>query len=90
MQFAPFPWDNTDGRVTLAGDAAHAMLPHRGQGLNNALKDASEIVDALSLKDAIDAYEAEMIPRGAAEVGLTRQQADKRIDAQYEDDSVRM
>ncbi|EXJ73137.1 uncharacterized protein A1O5_04286 [Cladophialophora psammophila CBS 110553] len=98
MQFAPFPGDNTDGRVTLAGDAAHVMLPHRGQGLNNAFKDASEIVAAFSavytgsgsLKDAIDAYEAEMIPRGAAEIGLIRQLADKRINAHYEDDIVRM
>ena len=27
QQWAPFPWDNRDGRVTLAGDAAHSMLP---------------------------------------------------------------
>ena len=28
-QFSPFQWDNRDGRVTLAGDAAHAMLPRK-------------------------------------------------------------
>lgn len=70
----------------------------RGQGLNNAMKDASEIVDALtavykgkwSLEEAIDAYEAEMIPRGALEVTLTQDLAEKRLNARYEDDVVRM
>jgi len=70
----------------------------RGQGLNNAVKDASEVVDALTgvykehspLKDVIDAYEAEMIPRGATEVRLSRELAEKRTDAKYEDDITRL
>ena len=117
VQFSPFRWDNRGGKVSLAGDAAHAMLPRkapssfrlswtdtrhiiadRGQGLNNAMKDASDIVDALTavytgkraLVDAIDAYEAEMIPRGAKEVGLSAELAGKRKSARYEDDVVRM
>jgi 2-polyprenyl-6-methoxyphenol hydroxylase-like FAD-dependent oxidoreductase len=61
--------------------------------LNNALKDVSEIVDALSqvcagtrtLEDAIEAYEAEMIPRGALEVSLSFDLANKRANAKYED-----
>ncbi|KAJ9608059.1 hypothetical protein H2200_007047 [Cladophialophora chaetospira] len=97
-QFAPYPWNNKDGKVTLAGDAAHAMLPHRGQGLNNAIQDASEIVDALieayngtkSLKEAIDAYEAEMIPRGSTEVRLSYDLGVRRVNAKYEDDVVQM
>ena len=28
-QFSPYQWDNRDGRITLAGDAAHAMLPRK-------------------------------------------------------------
>ena len=34
--------------ITLAGDAGHQMLPHRGQGLNHALQDAVHFVDALA------------------------------------------
>src|SRR5438105_3843050 len=40
-------WDNRGGRLTLCGDAAHPMTPHRGQGLNNALQDSSNFVAAL-------------------------------------------
>ena len=29
------------GRVTLLGDAAHAMLPHRGQGAGQSIEDAA-------------------------------------------------
>lgn len=86
QQWAPtMDWDNHGGRVTLAGDAAHPMLPQRGQGLNNAMKDASEIVEALvaaangrsSLEAAVMAYEKEMKPRGAEEVALSYEQAIK-------------
>ena len=59
-------------RLTLSAD--------RGQGLNNALQDSAEIMgsvksvvfDGMPLKDAIDAYEEEMRPRGikAAELSL--------------------
>ena len=74
------------------------MAKDRGQGLNSAMKDAGEIVDALiatynnqkTLKEAIDSYEAEMIPRGAAEVGLTQELAAKRQNARYEDPLVEM
>ncbi|KAF7197724.1 FAD-dependent monooxygenase cctM [Pseudocercospora fuligena] len=77
-------WDNHGGRVTLVGDAAHSMLPHRGQGFNNAVKDASDVVDAIvavrdgkmTLKEAITAYEEEMRPRGAEEVRLSLLQAE--------------
>ncbi|KAH6717106.1 hypothetical protein BKA61DRAFT_718859 [Leptodontidium sp. MPI-SDFR-AT-0119] len=81
--WVPIPWDNHDGRVTLAGDAAHPMTPHRGQGLNHAICDASHFVDtvqkvvagASSLKDAITTYSEEVVRRGADEVLISKQNA---------------
>jgi 2-polyprenyl-6-methoxyphenol hydroxylase-like FAD-dependent oxidoreductase len=60
------PW--VPSRVTLAGDAAHAMLPTLGLGANLALRDAAHLLDQLSaagrgetgLTEAIGAYEQEM------------------------------
>jgi len=74
--WAPILWDNRDGRTTLVGDAAHPMPPHRGQGLNNCIADVAKLVEGLvaveegkaSLKEAVDEYEKEMIPRAAQEV----------------------
>jgi len=43
---APLPrW--SDGRLTLLGDAAHPMLPHLGQGVNQALEDAVALATLL-------------------------------------------
>lgn len=79
-------WDNHGGRVTLAGDAAHAMTYQRGQGLNHAMVDAAKLVDTIksfafipedskespSLQtEAISAYEEETIERSGAEVRLS-------------------
>lgn len=35
------------GRITLLGDAAHAMVPHHGQGANQAIEDAIVLADCL-------------------------------------------
>jgi 2-polyprenyl-6-methoxyphenol hydroxylase-like FAD-dependent oxidoreductase len=52
-------------RVTLVGDAAHAMLPTLGMGANLALRDAGVLVEHLckaggDLPAAIGAYERDM------------------------------
>ncbi len=36
------------GRVTLLGDAAHATVPHHGQGANQSIEDAIVLADLLS------------------------------------------
>ena len=38
----------TQGRLTLLGDAAHPMLPHTGQGANQAIEDAVALATVLS------------------------------------------
>ncbi|KAK4111756.1 FAD/NAD(P)-binding domain-containing protein [Canariomyces notabilis] len=71
------PWDNRGGRVTLAGDAAHPMTFHRGQGLGNAITDVAELQIHLramkahtreELAKAIGKYEQEVWTRGLAAV----------------------
>jgi FAD-dependent urate hydroxylase len=67
------------GPVTLLGDAAHAMLPHAGQGAAQALEDAVFLGRALRDGAAVDAalrrYEAARIPRTRAIVTLARRNA---------------
>ncbi|WP_157510992.1 NAD(P)/FAD-dependent oxidoreductase [Frateuria sp. Soil773] len=43
------------GRVVFVGDAAHAMSPQLGQGVNMALLDAEALADALAMGGDIDA-----------------------------------
>jgi 2-polyprenyl-6-methoxyphenol hydroxylase-like FAD-dependent oxidoreductase len=67
-------------RVTLLGDAIHAMTPYRGIGANVALKDAVRLCRALTMAnraerpvvDAIRDYETNMIDYGfrAAQTSL--------------------
>lgn len=42
----------SSGPVTLLGDAAHAMLPHHGQGANQSLEDAVVLAHVLGGADA--------------------------------------
>ena len=51
------------GRVTLLGDAAHAIVPHHGQGANQSIEDAVVLADCIadmgasSLSDMQKRYE---------------------------------
>lgn len=68
-------------RVTLLGDAVHAMSPARGSGANTALRDAASLASELAAaargdKDLIRAigdYEREMVDYGFAAVRASRE-----------------
>jgi 2-polyprenyl-6-methoxyphenol hydroxylase-like FAD-dependent oxidoreductase len=66
----------TDGRVTLLGDAAHAMYPIGSNGASQAILDARALATALRThadpQAALKAYEAERLPPTAAIVRANR------------------
>ncbi|WP_297798794.1 NAD(P)/FAD-dependent oxidoreductase [Arenimonas sp. GDDSR-1] len=59
-----------DDRIVLIGDAAHAMVPFHGQGMNCAFEDCLALVDAVETaenwNDAISAYESARRENAAA------------------------
>ena len=76
----------TKGRLTLLGDAAHPMLPHLGQGANQAIEDGMALAvilagtDASSVPAALLAYEKLRRER-VAEVQLGARQNGLRVDS---------
>ncbi len=82
-----------EGRILLAGDAAHVHSPVGGQGLNTGVQDAvnlgwklAQVVDRTSPETLLDTYQAERHPVAArvlrttmAQVALMR--PDDRIEA---------
>jgi salicylate hydroxylase len=68
----------TDGRVTLLGDAAHAMTPFIAQGGAMAIEDAAVLGHCISegahtdIAMALRAYEAMRDPRTSAVVRAAR------------------
>jgi salicylate hydroxylase len=68
----------SDGRVTLLGDAAHAMLPFFAQGAAQALEDACVLAaclqhaDRTSAPQALQRYEAIRRPRASRVQSMSR------------------
>ncbi len=76
----------THGRLTLLGDAAHPMLPHVGQGANQAIEDGVALATILAHFDGASAPEAlqlyERVRREhAARVQLSSRNNGRRYDA---------
>ncbi|MDF6017362.1 FAD-dependent oxidoreductase [Streptomyces sp. JH34] len=68
-----------EGRVMLAGDAAHVHSPASGQGLNTGVQDAYNLAWKLALvvrghapDTLLDSYSDERVPIGRALLGSTR------------------
>lgn len=61
---------NLDDRAVLIGDAAHAMVPFHGQGMNAAFEDCVELAKQLDLHadraEAFKAFEAARLPNARA------------------------
>ncbi|KAK3950731.1 hypothetical protein QBC32DRAFT_8526 [Pseudoneurospora amorphoporcata] len=85
------PFDNRDGRVTLAGDAGHPMLILRGQGFQHAVTDVHNYVQALlairdssggaDRKEAFAAYDKDMVARGSKAALQALEEAELAMDA---------
>lgn len=77
---APLPhW--SDGRITLLGDAAHAMLPFLAQGGAMAMEDGYVLAEALraatgDVPGALKRYEQMRLPRTARVQASSRARAD--------------
>lgn len=77
------------GRTTLLGDAAHAMLPHLGQGANQAVEDGIALatflgsVDSDGVESALQAYERLRLERTSA-VQRNARDNGRRYDSGYE------
>lgn len=79
------------GRLTLLGDAAHPMLPHWGQGANQAIEDGTALAVLLQncgkngrIEAVLKQYEALRRPR----TSLVQAEARKnglRYDSKYDD-----
>ncbi|MDO9435600.1 FAD-dependent monooxygenase [Hydrogenophaga sp.] len=83
-------WVN--GRLALLGDAAHPMLPHLGQGANQAIEDGTALAVILgshthgntSVEDALQRYEALRRPRTSMVQAEARKNG-LRYDSKYAD-----
>ncbi|MFI8520664.1 FAD-dependent monooxygenase [Streptomyces sp. NPDC085481] len=86
-----------EGRVFVAGDAAHIHPPTGAQGMNTGIQDACNLAWKLSLAAAgsaapglLDSYDAERHPVGEEVVGRTVRHAAQGMQADPEDPETLM
>jgi len=70
----------TRGRLTLLGDAAHPMLPHTGQGANQAIEDAVALAVVLSRTRASCAPQALQLYESLRREHCARVQRSSRVN----------
>jgi salicylate hydroxylase len=70
----------TRGRLTLLGDAAHPMLPHVGQGANQAIEDALALATILTHGSRDSAREALLIYESVRRERTARIQNSSRVN----------
>ncbi|KAF9880354.1 FAD-binding domain containing protein [Colletotrichum karsti] len=86
----PSAWNTYDGKITLAGDAAHPMLPFRGQGLQHAIIDAHKYLHALVMlrnagdnamrEEMMTLYGADVVARGCTAVAQSLSEAKNALN----------
>ena len=75
----------TRGRLTLLGDAAHPMLPHTGQGANQAIEDAVALATVLSRTDRASVRRALLVYESLRRERTARVQRSARVNgARYD------
>ncbi|MER7082981.1 2-polyprenyl-6-methoxyphenol hydroxylase [Saccharopolyspora kobensis] len=74
------------GRVFLAGDAAHVHPPTGGQGLNTGIQDAYNLGWKLAdgSADLLDSYELERLPVAASVLGLSAELLQRHVEGHAE------
>ncbi|KAH6680653.1 hypothetical protein B0J14DRAFT_270208 [Halenospora varia] len=79
--WACLDWPSYDGKVTLMGDAAHAMTMYRGEAANHGITDAMHLHNSLLVLsrgditqvEAVRQFEEEMRERTSWAVMMSRQ-----------------
>jgi 2-polyprenyl-6-methoxyphenol hydroxylase-like FAD-dependent oxidoreductase len=84
-----------DGRVFVAGDAAHIHPPTGAQGMNTGIQDAYNLAWKLALalrgvaaEDLLDSYQAERHPVGEEVVGRTVRHARSGFETDPDEPSI--
>lgn len=76
------------GRLTLLGDAAHPMLPHAGQGANQAIEDGVALATVLAQAENSTAPEALQVYQSARWQHTARVQGMARANGRRYDSTV--